>query len=183
MSKEINTLLEDCKVQSTITETERQESLSEVKQAIRLLEGKLIEALAGGKLRGLPEISPASSDYKEFRAARVRAETDSRIEGAEGACRYSAGEGPKVLAIAKTGHLILAWGSFEEDWDSVGGYLFEVRQKNVDDENFLITDLEALLETLQEILPFHIEKSRAAHQRFSATKLLAQNLQALFESK
>ena len=140
----------------------RDEARETVIAAIRRLEEKLVDALDGEHLRGLPNLG-ATRD--RFYAIRVRS------EGANATLSIGTGEAPLVLT--KEGVLAFARWTFDAD---------ERRDCIVApaaaDQDFLLEDVEAVVRTVAWAIDAHVEQLGKTTEKLERIASLAADILA-----
>lgn len=126
--------------------------------AIRMLERRLVEALAGESLRGMVSLVPGG----RFSAANVRA------EGEHGIDTWLPRDGNEVLVVLRTGELAMAG----QDATAVLGAVW----RKVEDRELRAQDLEIVTEAIELVLRQHLEKVRGSGTRDSRVHVLATRL-------
>lgn len=124
--------------------------------AIRALENRLRDALAGGPLRGLPRIGPGAVGYY---AARVR--------GKNPAVALVPGERP-VLVLSSEGRLMMA---------SVGGEGWTAIRAL--DDDLLVEDVVEVARVLRVAIAGHLSACGRSASRYSAVEALSKRIVAI----
>ncbi|UCC72016.1 MAG: hypothetical protein JSV86_16860 [Gemmatimonadota bacterium] len=136
----------------------------EAVKAVREIERALQEALEGEPLRGLRNLGGSAM----FAGARVRGKTDKKLPGPDS----QKGERDFLCLNAK-GQLVIVW------WEDVGDDMVEIRERPVRDDELVAGDATDLLNTVQQILPRHVEHAERARARYNKAALLAQRVQLI----
>jgi hypothetical protein len=145
----------------------RAEAVPEATRAVREVETALQEALDGEPLRGLRNLGGSASFY----AARVRAKADKKLPGPN----ERKGE-RDWLCLSPKGELIIAW------WEDVEDDEVELRDRLATDDELRVDDVEALLKTLQWILPRHIDAAERAKARYTKAVALSTRINEIMEA-
>jgi len=129
----------------------------EAVRAIRLLEAKLVQALDGETLRGLPVLTEG-----RFYGANVRA------TGRYGIATWLSKDGNDSLVLLKTGGLAMAW---RDETAILGAGL-----RMADESDLWAGDLERVSGVVEEVLRTHLARGVATRGRDSHVRLLATRL-------
>lgn len=124
--------------------TVRHEARERSVAAIRSLEAKLREVLAGESLRGLVDLAPSSTS--PFVAARVSGKSSVGIGKID---KILPSDGRESLVILRDGTIAVAMVSADGSVDSAPA----------EDEDLLVEDLEPLVAAVASVLRRYVEKS------------------------
>jgi hypothetical protein len=132
--------------------------------AMRAIEARLVEELAGTRLRGAPNLVPDWGSVRFF-GWRLRGHADQPLGN------------PMVEAIVLTpsGHLRAAWRQVNENGTRV------VVECAVVDEVLFAEDVRHLVGLLITLLPQHCRACRAAGEQFEGIAALAERLRGACE--
>lgn len=132
-------------------------------EAIRSLEQRLVEALGGESLRGLPNLAPRGP---EFYAARVNAFSRHGSGG------HLPKDGRSVLVLGRDGRLLVAsWNV--ENFVRRGDF---VEARPVRDDELIAEDAEAFSRLVTEVLEKHIALAERRTEALVRAEDLAQKI-------
>jgi hypothetical protein len=149
-------LIQQCGVASADLERDIDQARIAAVQVIRGIEARLVGALAGTHLRGLPNLVSTALAIR-FYGARVRAHADVLLAD-------------EALVLSSSGDLQMAWCR-----DRLLG------TRPVRDDELRAEDLEAYVRTLLEVLPLHVRKAAKAGEKFTRIERLASRLGAALQ--
>jgi hypothetical protein len=155
----LEALLDTARALTRRTVDKREEANAAAVAAAQALEEKLVEALCGEALKGLPNLLP---DGKPLHALRVN-NSGTR----HGAAEYLPRDGREVLVLARDGRLyMVAWQGPGE------GAL--MRRAAVED--FKADLLEPLVRAVQEALEAHIARTEKREKTYEEAAAFAEKL-------
>jgi hypothetical protein len=130
--------------------------------AIRTVEQRLLDALGGATLRGMPNLGTSRTT---LRAVNVRTANPAQRVAFPGDGQV---EGPTALVLLPRGALAVAW--FARSTTSTGAS-FDLLHRGADDGDLQAEDLPLLLQRLPAVLSHHLaraEQSQASWRELSA---------------
>jgi hypothetical protein len=130
--------------------------------AIRAVEARLVEELAGTRLRGAPNLVPDWQGVRFF-GWRLRGHADAPLGG----------HGVGALVLTPAGRLCMV----QRGVDSVGC----VTERPVLDEELFAEDVQCLAKLLLKVLPLHCANAAAAGARFARLEALAEGIRVACE--
>lgn len=133
-------------------------------QAIRAIERRLVAALGGTTLRGLPNLG---TSLTTLRGANVRTRTpEVRVSFPND----GQAEGPPALILGPNGQLAIAWTVRS----STGvGVPFQFTYRGAEDSDLRAEDLPALLTLLPKVLTNHLTRSEQSQVSWRELNALA----------
>lgn len=145
---------------STVLSERRMKARTVSIQAIRALEAKLVEALGGEKIRGMPNLTGAGEPLHA-----VRLNWSPR----HGAGAHIPHDGREVLVLANDGRLRVARRQLSTTKS-------QVILRDPLDEELILEDLEPFMRVVQECLERHIASTERRIEAFSKVENLARRI-------
>lgn len=127
--------------------------------AIRRIEARLVDALMGERLRGLPNLGSRDAPFYGQRIV------PSRAAGA-----HLPPDGREVMAIGTDGKLVVVWA-----------FRGKVESRGVLDQELVLEDLENYVKIVAELLERFIALSDRRRQRMKLAENLAHQLLAVVD--
>lgn len=132
-------------------------------KAIRLIEGRLVEALAGEPLRGLPNLLPeVGARHQQFYALQVRGKFADRPLPYDEA----------VVVLTREGRL--CWATRESD-----GHLRPAVRAHlvpVEDDELMLEDLQLVAASVERALQAHLARVESTSERYRNVSALARRV-------